>query len=87
MSDAAGLWLMVYDRTCVAKRVSVGLSTAWNATSGDGRSFRPTPRYLRSPSVEAQKREICSARRRPRSPTDEGFPIPVDRDRVGRPSA
>jgi hypothetical protein len=28
-----GLKLMVYDRTCVAKRVRVGLSTAWRAGS------------------------------------------------------
>ena len=33
MSDAAGLRLMVYDRTCVAKAAPVGLSTAWAAGS------------------------------------------------------
>jgi len=33
MSDARGLRLMVYDRTCVAKLAPVGLSTAWAAGS------------------------------------------------------
>lgn len=33
MSEARGLKLMVYDRTCVAKSAPVGLSTAWAAGS------------------------------------------------------
>jgi hypothetical protein len=33
MSKSPGLRLMVYDRTCVGKRVPVGLSTAWAAGS------------------------------------------------------
>ena len=33
LSDNAGLRLMVYDRTCVAKHIPVGLSTAWAAGS------------------------------------------------------